>query len=180
MYERIIKSRTTTAAPCPPEKVPELRALMKSWDRYLRYYNFYLHAYQEELEQSGLYTINLATRQAQIDYIIEACSQHLDGPDPLSTFQDFRNKHYDEFMTVAERLDGDNGDPETDPEARLRLKLKALELWGPFVELINFYLVLLQHMIEMSVSAAAVQELKNKLIEENYSQAQGRGEVRPS
>ena len=178
-YRSIVKSKTAGAERILPEQIPKLRVMDNDWYDFLAKQYLYVQIYQEELEQSGLYTRNLASRQAVVSSTIETAIQLLDDPHPLSVFDEYAQEHADRFSDLMDRLIGYDCLAETDAEVRLTLKLEALELWDPLLELGKLRKVLSNHLIEISEPGAAIQELHNKVIREDFSLAQGAGRLRP-
>ena len=178
-YKSIIKSKTAAAVRILPEQIPELRLMDDDWYDFLGQNNLYMQVYQEELEQSGLYTKNLASCQAVVSSTLETAIQLLEDPHPLFAFDEYAQEHADRFSDLMDRLIGYDCLAETDAEVRLTLKLEALELWDPLLELGKFREILSNRLIEISESGAAIQELNNKVIQEDFSLAQGAGRLRP-
>ena len=174
-YERMIKSHTARALTPIPEALPELRRIYKRWHDYLIGRRQYLHVFQEQLEEIG-YAIDPISRQSKINSEIEAFLHLLDSPMPVTDIGMYVCKRLPEFETVVDKVVGCKCVPETDAEVRLKSKLEALELWGPFFELCSIYLTLISHTIEIIDSATAIQELDNQIIQDDYSLAQGVGE----
>ena len=171
----MIKSHTARALTPIPEALPELRRIYKRWHDYLIGRRQYLHVFQEQLEEIG-YAIDPISRQSKINSEIEACLHLLESPMPLIELGKLMDKRVLDFEAAVDKVVGSKCVPETNAEARLKSKLEALELWGPFFELCSIYLTLISHTIEIIDSATAIQELDNQIIQDDYSLAQGVGE----
>ena len=174
-YKRIIRSRVINAVPYSLQSIRRLPSLKTKWQEFLRVRSGQIHAIQDQL---GLNAIDSVSRQAKIDSMIQSCSHLLDNPWPLFTLHTYVEARTADFKKVLDRLDGTDCEPETHSEARLTLKLEALGMWEPLVELVNFYGVLVDHMIEISELAASFQEPAHPLTQKDSSLAQGGGKSR--
>ena len=148
-YQQIIISKARVVI-CSPYRLTWVRRVREQVIRHINYYGKKLHTLQRKLEQSGLYTEDPICCQAKIDSAIQEVSQTLDSYRPMRTAGTYINVRIAELKGVMNKLLGDKCEPETDPSARLSLKLKAVEIWPPILELLKFLIILIDYFTTIS------------------------------